>query len=112
MTTEPLYGIGLSFFPEQIFGSKLSDAELSKARILMLILVLNIAISLISGIFDAIIGAYEQFIFQRIVGLIAIIVSPFMCLPLLLLGYGNLMLVVVNTGVTRAVYSKCMVLFL
>ena len=93
-------GIGLSFFPEQIFGSKLSGAELSKARILMLILVLNIAISLISGIFDAIIGAYEQFIFQRIVGLIATIVNPFMCLPLLLMGYGSVMLVVVTTGVT------------
>ena len=93
-------GIGLSCFPEQIFGSKLSDAELSKARILMVILVLNIAISLISGIFDAIIGAYEQFIFQRIAGLIATIVNPFICLPLLLMGYGSVMLVVVTTGVT------------
>ena len=95
-------GIVLSFFPEQIFGSKLSDAELSKARILMVILVLNIAISLISGIFDAIIGAYEQFIFQRIVGLIATIVNPFICLPLLLMGYGSIMIVVVTTGVTLA----------
>ena len=93
-------GIGLSFFPEQIFGSKLSNVELSKARILMVILVLNISISLISGIFDAIIGAYEQFVFQRIVGLIATIVNPFICLPLLLMGYGSVMLVVVTTGVT------------
>ena len=93
-------GIVLSFFPEQIFGSKLSDAELSKARILMVILVLNISISLIRGIFDAIIGAYEQFIFQRIAGLIATIVNPFICLPLLLMGYGSVMLVVVTTVVT------------
>lgn len=93
-------GIGLSCFPEQILGSKLSNVELFKARILMLILVLNIAISLICGIFDAIIGAYEQFIFQRIVGLIATIVNPFICLPLLLMGYGSVMLVVVTTGVT------------
>ena len=57
-------GVILSFFPEQIFGSKLSDLELAKARILMIILVINIAISLISGMFDSIIGAYEQFIFQ------------------------------------------------
>ena len=66
----------------------------------MVILVLNISISLISGIFDAIIGAYEQFIFQRIAGLIATIVNPFICLPLLLMGYGSVMLVVVTTGVT------------
>ena len=93
-------GIVLSFFPEQIFGSKLLDSELSKARILMLILVINIAINLISGIFDSIIGAYEQFVFQRIVGIASTIVNPFICLPLLLMGYGSVMLVVVATGVT------------
>lgn len=69
-------GMILSFFPEQIFGSKLSDSELLKARILMFILVINIAITLISSIFDSMIGAYEQFIFQRIVGLISTIVNP------------------------------------
>ena len=93
-------GIVLSFFPEQIFGSKLLGSELSKARILMLILVINIAINLISGIFDSIIGAYEQFVFQRIVGIASTIVNPFICLPLLLMGYGSVMLVVVTTGVT------------
>ena len=95
-------GVILSFFPEQIFGSKLSDSELSKARVLMLILVMNIAVTLISGIFDSIIGAYEQFIFQRIVGIVSAIVNPFICLPLLLMGYGSIMIVVVTTGVTLA----------
>lgn len=93
-------GIVLSVFPEQIFGSKLSDLELLKARILMFILVFNIAITLISSIFDSIIGAYEQFIFQRIVGIVSTIVSPFITLPLLLMGYGSVMIVVVTTGVT------------
>lgn len=98
--TATICGIVLSFFPEQIFGSKLSDSELSKARILMLILVVNIAITLISGIFDSIIGAYEQFVFQRIVRIVSAIVNPFICLPLLLMGYGSVMIVVVTTGVT------------
>lgn len=66
----------------------------------MIILVINIAISLISGIFDSIIGAYEQFVFQRIVGIVSAIVNPFICLPLLLMGYGRVMLVVVTIGVT------------
>ena len=93
-------GVVLSFFPKQIFGSKLSGAELSKAKVLMLILVFNIAITLISSIFDSIIGAYEQFVFQRIVGLVASIVNPFICLPFLFMGYGSIMLVLVTTGVT------------
>ena len=93
-------GIVLSFFPKQIFGGKLTETELSKAKILMLILVINIAISLISGLLDSIISAYEQFVFQRIVGLVSIVLSPFITLPLLLIGYRSIMLVVVSTILT------------
>ena len=93
-------GIVLSFFPKQIFGDKLTVSELSKAKILMLILVINIAISLISGLLDSIISAYEQFVFQRIAGLASIVLSPFITLPLLLIGYRSIMLVVVSTVLT------------
>lgn len=93
-------GIVLSFFPKQIFGDKLTVYELSKAKILMLILVINIAISLISGLLDSIISAYEQFVFQRIAGLASIVLSPFITLPLLLIGYRSIMLVVVSTVLT------------
>lgn len=93
-------GIVLSFFPKQIFGDKLTVSELSKAKILMLILVFNIAISLISGLLDSIISAYEQFVFQRIAGLVSIVLSPFITLPLLLIGYRSIMLVVVSTVLT------------
>ena len=93
-------GFALSCFPKQVFGSKLSSAELLEARILMVILVVNIAISLVSGIFDSIINAYEQFVFQRILSLLATVINPLICLPLLLMGYGNVMLVVVATCMT------------
>lgn len=93
-------GIILSFFPKQIFGDKLTVYELSKAKILMLILVINIAISLISGLLDSIISAYEQFVFQRIAGLASIVLSPLITLPLLLIGYRSIMLVVVSTVLT------------
>lgn len=93
-------GIVLSFFPKQIFGDKLTVSELSKAKILMLVLVVNIAISLISGLLDSIISAYEQFVFQRIAGLASIVLSPFITLPLLLIGYRSIMLVVVSTALT------------
>ena len=90
-------GFTLSCFPRQIFGTKLSDAELQEARILMMILVVNTAICLVSSIFDSIVSAHEQFVFQRMVSLAATVMNPFLCLPLLLLGYGNVMLVVVST---------------
>lgn len=90
-------GFTLSCFPRQIFGTKLSGAELQEARILMMILVVNTAICLASSIFDSIVSAHEQFVFQRMVSLAATVMNPFLCLPLLLLGYGNVMLVVVST---------------
>ena len=93
-------GTAMSCFPREIFGAGLSEAALAKARVLMLILVANIAVTLISGIFDSVIGAYEQCIFQRVVGIIYAVINPVVSLPLLLLGYGSIMLVVVTTGVT------------
>lgn len=93
-------GIVLGCFPKQIFGDKLTVAELSRAKILMLILVVNIAVSLISGLLDSIISAHEQFVFQRIVGLASTVLSPFITLPLLLIGYRSVMLVTVSTVLT------------
>lgn len=95
-------GIVLSFFPKQIFGSKLSAAELSKAKILILILVFNIAVSLINGLFHSIVNAYEQFVFQRVLNLASTIVNPFVTLPLLLIGYRSVMLVIITTVITLA----------
>lgn len=91
-------GIVLSFFPKQIFGDKLTEAELSKAKILMLILVINIAVSIISGLLDAVISAYEQFVFQRVVGLVSTIINPFVTLPLLLIGYRSIMMIAISTA--------------
>lgn len=93
-------GVVLSFFPKQIFGAKLSAAELSKAKILMLILVINIAITLINSIFTSIINAHEQFVFQRLISLAATVISPFVTLPLLIIGYRSIMLVAVTTFIT------------
>ena len=93
-------GIILSFFPRKIFGSKLSDAELIKAKILMVILVFSMAIVLVSSIFEAIIRAYEQYIFQQAVYLMVVVVNPFLCLPLLLMGYRSVMLVLVGAVIS------------
>lgn len=95
-------GLALSCFPEQVFGSKLSGGELYEARILMILLVISMAISLAGSIFDCIITAYEQFVFQRIVSLCSTVINPFVCLPLLLMGYGNIMLVAVSLCFTVA----------
>lgn len=93
-------GLILSQFASEIFGSKLSATELSKSKILMEILVLNISLTFPSTIFDSIIGAHEKFIFQRSITILGVIFNPIICLPLLLMGYGSISMVVVTTCIT------------
>lgn len=93
-------GLVLAQYPRQIFGQNLTVEELKTARRLMYILVLNIALTFPSSIIESIVGAHEQFIFQQILTLIGIILNPFICLPLLLMGYGSLAVVSVVTFIT------------
>ena len=71
--------------------------ELKKARIMILILVSNVALSFPLSIFGAIITAYERFIFQKTLNIIRIILQPCIMIPLLFLGYKAIGMVVVIT---------------
>ena len=95
-------GMFLSCFTELIFGSNLTLMELQKAEVLMRFLVVNIALTFPSSVMDSIISSQEQFLFQRIVTLAGIICNPFICLPLLFLGYGSVAVVAVTTLITFA----------
>ena len=93
-------GMVLSCFTEEVFGTNLTVAELGKAEILMRFLVVNIALTFPSSVMNSIISSQEKFLFQRIVTLAGVIANPFICLPLLLAGYGSVAVVAVTTGIT------------
>jgi O-antigen/teichoic acid export membrane protein len=90
-------GTILTMNTENVFGSKLTAAELSKAKTLMMILVVNLAISFPNVVFNSHITANEKFIFQKIVQMIKIMINPFVVLPVLLMGFGSVGMVVVTT---------------
>lgn len=90
-------GTILAMNSELIFGSKLTSIELSKATILMLILVINLAISFPNIVFTSHITANERFVFQKIVHMIKIVINPFVVLPVLIMGYGSVGMVVMTT---------------
>ena len=95
-------GLTMAQFTPAIFGDQLTSDELSKARILMTILVINVAVTFPSSIFNSIISAHEQFIFQRLLTLLSVIFNPLIALPLLMMGYGSIAMVSVTTGITIA----------
>ena len=80
-----------------VFGAKLTAVELDRAKILMLILVVNLGISFPSIVFSSHITANEKFVFQKLVAMIRTVVNPFVVLPVLLLGYGSVGMVVITT---------------
>lgn len=92
-----LAGLLLVFNTETIFGSELTTNELARAKILMAILVINMAISFPNIVFNSHITANEKFIFQKVLQIVKKIANPFLMLPILLLGYGSIGLVAVTT---------------
>ncbi|NLC26527.1 MAG: oligosaccharide flippase family protein [Fastidiosipila sp.] len=83
-------GFVLAQYTDVVFGNKLNPAELAKAEFLMYILVLNLGFSFPGIVFTSHITANERFVFQKLVQLIKTLTSPFLVLPVLLLGYGSI----------------------
>jgi len=90
-------GVGMVYYSDAIFGSKLSLDELYRARILMVLMVVNMAITFPSIVFNSYVSANEKFIFQKSLHLIKIITSPFLMLPVLILGYGSIGMALITT---------------
>lgn len=87
-------GTFLSFNLHYVFADGLTEQELVIAKRLMMLLTLNLAISFPSSVFTSIITANEQFIFQKLLNLGKQVVSPLVCIPLLLMGFGSTGMVV------------------
>lgn len=83
-------GIILTINSNIIFGTELTNEELTRSKILMIILVLNLAISFPNIIFNSYITANEKFIFQKVLQLVKKITNPFIVLPLLYMGFGSI----------------------
>lgn len=83
-----------------ILGSNLTAADYVTAKKLLVVLVINLAMSMPNGLFTAYIFANERFVFPKVIGIIANILIPILNLPLLLLGFGSVGMVCVTLALT------------
>lgn len=90
-------GAVLYFNVDALFGSTMTIAELGKARIMMVILVFNLAFTFPMSIFGSIITAYEHFIFPKTVNIIRVILNTIVMVCLLKMGYKAIAMVIVQT---------------
>ncbi len=85
-----------------IFGTGLTDSEYETARVLMGLLIINLAMTFPNSVFNCSITAHEKFLFQKLLILLQNLFSPFLTLPLLIMGYGSIGMVSVTTFLTFA----------
>lgn len=85
---------------ENIFSTGLTANEYVIAKKLMFLMVLNLAFTFPNSVFDSIISAHEQFVFQKIIAILQSLLNPFIALPLLLSGYGTVGMACVTTALT------------
>lgn len=103
-------GLYLSNHLEYVFKQGLTPSELVTAKTLMRILTVNLAVSFPASVFTSIITANEQFIVQKSLVLVKQVVSPLVCIPLLLMGYASVGLVV-STVIIALIADGCTIWF-
>jgi O-antigen/teichoic acid export membrane protein len=89
-------GLFLTLNLQYIFSTGLTSNEYVIARILMLLMTVNLAVSFPMSVFQCIINAHEKFIVLKVVGMGKTVLTPLLTIPLLLLGYGSIGLVAVS----------------
>ena len=86
-----------------IFGEGLTDSEYITAQKLMGLLVVNLALTFPNSVFNCIVTSHEKFLFQKSLVLAQNLFSPFLTLPLLIMGCGSVGMVSVTTFLTITV---------
>lgn len=80
-----------------IFDAAMTPVELSRTKVILALMVGNLAITFPLSIFGSIITAYEQFVFQKVVAIVRIVLNTATMIVLLTMGYKAIAMVVVTT---------------
>ena len=92
-----IIGLILYFNIQRIFGNTMTNQEIAKAKVMMLILTINLAITFIFNIYSSVITAYEKFTYQKLMAILNTILKPILMIPLLFLGYKSITMCIVLT---------------
>jgi len=95
-----LCGLFLSNHLRLVFDQGLTDSEYITARVLTILLTVNMAISFPMLTFTCIISAHERYVFLKLMGIVKTLISPFLTLPLLLMGYRSVAMAAVTVAVS------------
>ena len=86
-----------------VFDEGLTPEEYEIAKVLMLLLTANLAISFPMSVFQSIISAHEKYIFLKLLAIFKTVGGPLVTLPLLLMGFRSIAMVIVTVGVSLVI---------
>jgi len=92
-----LVGFILFFQLDNLFQNTLNSEEMSRAKTMFLILILNLAVTIPGGAFQAICNAYQFFIFPRLLNIIKYLVRVVSVFAILFWGGKAISLVIIDT---------------
>lgn len=110
-----LCGLFLTNNLNMVFDEGLTTDEYKTAKVLMLLMTINLAVSFPMSVFQNIISANEKFVFLKLLGMLKTVASPLVTLPLLYAGFRSITMVVVSLCIaifTDACYFIYVVLVL
>lgn len=93
-------GLIFAFNVGIFFNETYTANDLYIAKILMIFLSVNLAISFPASVFVSYITSQEKFIFQKLVNMGKTVLSPCLCIAVLFLGYGSIGMVIATTAVS------------
>lgn len=82
---------------ENIFDSSMTANEMHRTKIILALMVVNLAVTFPFSLFGSIITAYEQFVFQKVIAIARIVLNTVTMIVLLNYGYKAVAMVVVTT---------------
>ena len=93
-----------------VFSNGLTADEYKIARVLMILLTINLAISFPMSVFSNIISAHEKFVFLKCMEIIKNVLGPMVTLPLLLMGLRSISMVSVSI-IVSLIADVCYVIY-
>ena len=95
-------GVVISLNVDNIFYKGLTNSELNKTKILLLIMSFNTALSFPLSVFSSVVVAYERYVFRKIVDMLSTIIAPLANLIVLYLGFASVGMCLTTTCIQFA----------
>lgn len=99
-----ILGTILSFSFDIFYENSLSSTELSKMRILLIIMTLSTALSFVFTTFSSVIYSHERFIFSKSLDIVCTILTPCINLVVLYFGHGSIGMAITTVATSTIIY--------